>query len=240
VKKMRIPTQVPTKKAWALVVLVLLLGCSKLSKGRATDLLSGYLESNENTLSLDVGRVDARCIYEPDVAKYVHSKEPMTIPGTFVAVKAGYATVTPDGAGFWKVSLTAKGQAVVDSQHSSPVPHTVRNGCDFQTMLLAVARPRLVRVLQVTADDRLAVAQFEWKWVPTELGAALRSDGAVYQSLTETERRELAHLLGARILSSDFPLSLPVPADDMSNYERSKAGFKKHNDGWQLDHVSYE
>ena len=222
----------------AILLVACLLGCSGCSNSKAMDKqtaaaeIKTYLQVDDNTLFIKIGRLGTNCV-ELDSAgrKTKLDLNPASDINTIVAQRAGYATVTPDGKGFWRVALTDQGNAALAAENGKPYAAKAGNGCDYQQVDFVVATPELVGVTDVTADSNAPEADYSWKWKVTDLGKMLRRDGKVFPSLTPLQQAELqTHIHG---LVQFLPI--PVPAGDFIG--SSTAKFQRMIDGWRI-HLS--
>jgi hypothetical protein len=86
-----------------------------------------------------------------------------------IAEQGGYVKETPDGPGFWKVSLTDKGEKALAAGDIKTKPVPARKGCDYQTATFIVGAPELVRITSVVShEDSTEVAYtYSTAWVVT-------------------------------------------------------------------------
>ena len=219
----------------AIVLLGCVLGCSGASSSKLMDKntaaaeIKPYLHSGENALFIKIGRVGSNC-NELDSAgrETKFDFNPTSNINTIVAQRAGYATVTPDGRGFWKVALTEQGSAVLAAANEKPYAPNARNGCDYQQVDFLLATPELVSVTDLTADVNAPEADYMWKWKVTALGEMLRRDGKVFPTLTPLQQAELqTHIHGLVEL-----LPVPAPPEDFIGSGRVK--FQRMVDGWRV------
>ena len=141
----------------AILLIGCFLGCSGASSSKLMDKntaaaeIKPHLQAADNSLFFLIGRVGTDCV-ELDSAGRERKIDlnPTSNINTIVAQRAGYATVTPDGKGFWKVALTEQGSAVLAAANQKPYAPNARNGCDYQQVDFLVATPELVRVTDLT------------------------------------------------------------------------------------------
>lgn len=216
-----------------------LFGCSngKLDKRTAAKELETSLDLWTADVFVDTGLVGLNCSYLDEGKQSAKPIDPLHDVDFIVAVKAGYLTVVPVGPESWKVEFTPKGQQFIASHNARPSTYEGQQGCDFKQWALVVAQPKLVSIVDVASDERLAQAVYDYQWVPTELGRELRAEGQTYAKLTQEERDKLALRINYGIGLFGLKLPIPVPSDDISDAIRTKQAFKKHNDGW---HDSFE
>jgi hypothetical protein len=223
------------RSAWLLVILGLLLGCTKgtLDRETAAEKINTHFSVAQRYLIFYVGRIGSHCSYmEVGGRKDEIDMNPAESIATVVAMKAGYVTVTPDGNGYWKVDLTDKGRAFMTAQHQKLYSHQVQMGCDFEQARFAIAKASVVRVTGVTTGEDSRLVGYQWKWAPTELGIALRENGDLYSKLAPDERvylRENANFLG--FSGPDLPI--PVPPEGTTSLATAK--FNHYDDGWRLE-----
>jgi hypothetical protein len=216
-------------------LLFLGIGCSDGSSSKAMDKstaaaeIKTHLQGAGNTLLLLIGRLGTNCVELDSAGRETkRDLDPTTNINTIVAQRAGYATVTPDGKGFWKVALTDQGNAALAAENGKPYASKAGNGCDYQQVDFVVATPELVSVTDVTADMNAPEADYLWKWNVSELGKMLRRDGKVFSTLTPLQQAELqTHIHG---LVQFLPM--PVPAEDFIG--SSKVTFQRMIDGWRI------
>lgn len=219
----------------AILLIGCLLGCSGgsnsklMDKNTAAAEIKPYLHAGDNVLFFNVGRLGTNCV-ELDSAGRERKVDlnPVSNINTIVAQRAGYATVTPDGKGFWKVALTEQGSAVQAAANGKPYAPNARSGCNYQQVDFLVATPELVNVVDVTADENAPKADYLWKWNVTALGQMLRRDGKVFSTLDPLQQAELqTHIHGLV-----EPLPLPVPPEDFIGHGTVK--FQRMIDGWRV------
>jgi hypothetical protein len=224
-----------TKKGY-FALACLLLGCSngKLDRKIAAKEIQSHFKDNQSTIVVEVGRVSSHCAYvnKRDGKEVTQDLNPETALNAVVAIKAGYVSATPDGADFWKVSLTDKGQRVQDpSWQVSGAYHNQLKGCDYRFSSFPIAHPELVKITGISGDETSPDVDFEWGWTATELGAALREHGAVYAQLTPQQREALSSVIQGDPSPAVFKVPLPVPPEGQTEKESVK--FKKYDDGWR-------
>jgi len=218
-------------KPWYLVLLLCMLpGCSigKLDTQTATQEIQSRFKLNNSSIIITVGRVSEHCIlYTENGVEHERGIKPEQDIDTVVGLKAGYLTVTRDGGDFWKISLTEKGKTAHDSSWSDPTPNT-SNGCDYQDYGFVVARPELVGVTGISGDRNMARVDYQYKWVPTELGQALRKNGAIYSQLTDMQRILLS------VSSHDsYNVKIPRPVPAEGQLQTDTAIFQKRGGRWR-------
>ena len=219
-----------------LFTLLMLAGCSRqmLDDNTASSSIERKLNGKMQEFGVQIGRVGSHCSSSDVGGNSIEfDMNPDKDIEKVVAQKAGYITIAPDGKDYWKVALTSQGQAFIDSEHKQLYSREAQKGCDFMTAQLPVARPVLVKIKQITGDDRSAEATYLWKWTLTDLGAKLRDSGSVYTGLNAQQRKDLSEHLSDAMFG--FPISLPLPSEqDMNKEYEAKAQFKKSDDGWRL------
>ena len=219
-----------TQGLWLALFLCAMLGCShgKLDRNTAAAQISQQLATMGPHDEFEIGRIGSKCAYNPETHEQL-SIDPNHDIGYVLAVKAGYASVVPDGQGDWKTSLTTAGKAANPYEMKSW--HITGKGCDYTKMIIRVAKPVLVRVSGIIQqDDHTAVVDFEWKWELSELAKKLRENGEVYSSMTKEEK----YLANGIFQYYAPPLPVPVPADADSKIQQDKLMFIKYDDGWRL------
>ena len=172
----------------------------------------------------DLGRLGSSCVMISDDG----STWPRLTPSKNAAILAlqslGYATVTPDGPGFWRVELTEKGNALL---HGAPLPGSASKQCNTQVVDFLLGTREVTKVTNITGDEKTATVEYSWKWKTTELGQALRKDGKAYAVLTPDQRKSLTH--HTTLLSPGFP----IPAPEEDDVITGTATFAKFADGWR-------
>lgn len=215
----------------AILLVGCVLGCSGASsklmdKTTAAAEIKPHLQAGDNILFLKIGRLGTDCVELDSAGRETKfDLNPTSNLNTIVAQRAGYATVAPDGKGFWRVALTDQGKAAMKG---TPYASNARKGCDYQQVDFLVATPELVSVTDVTADTNAPEADYSWKWNVTTLGQMLRRDGKVFSTLTPLQQAELqTHIHGLVEL-----VPVPVPAEDFIGYGKVK--FQRMIDGWRI------
>jgi hypothetical protein len=215
-----------------------LCGCSsgRLDKKTAAEHLASALETSSAHLFVETGVVGLHCSYlDDDGTQQDRHDNPNQSPDLVVALRAGYVTADPQGPDSWRISLTPKGQALVNSQHLTPIHLKGQKGCNFDQWYFIIANPKLVNVIDVSSDTRLAEVVYDWQWVPTDVGRALQRNGDLYSKLTENEREALHTRLNLLLKVYGLELPIPVPSEDIANVVRSKKAFKKYDSGWRTE-----
>ena len=97
-----------------------------------------------------------------------------------------------------------------------------------------LASMEIVQVTGISSDQEkgqdIRMAEFQWRWKPTELGEMLRENGSVYQKLTPEQRKELENSV---FNPTDMArVEIPVPPNDAIH--NAVLPFKKYDDGWRL------
>jgi hypothetical protein len=211
----------------AVLMLCLLSGCSSdgLSEGTARKQIESRFANEFAYDFVRLGRVGSHCQMEIDGRKQEEDLSPDKDAGVLVAQMAGYLEVTPDGPGYWQVNLTAKGRnAPNDEAHKYRDYHNNLNGCDYGTYTFAMAHPELVRVKAISRVDDAWVVEFTWKWVTTELGRALQSNGEIYSKLDPQIAAGLKYSIGGHVMKPP----VPVPAEELPDH----LAFKLGTDGY--------
>ncbi len=220
------------------VLLVVLIGCSGGSPNRsfAKKAIQERFNDDLSGIMVQTGRLGAHCLDDDGDGKQVPldltpDKDALTV----VAIQAGYLDVKPDGPDYWQVSLTDKGKKAPSMERLRV--HGYRNtlnGCDYSTYMFAIASMEVVQVTGIASDQENGpdsrMAEFEWRWKPTELGEMLRENGSVYQKLTPEQREKLKF---AVFNPTDLArVEIPVPPDN--DIHNAHLPFKKYDDGWRL------
>jgi hypothetical protein len=215
------------RKAAFLILLAVLAGCSKntLDKKMAAELIQKVYDKDYAAILADMGRLGSSCeMISDDGSSWTQDLTPSKNAAILALQAVGYATVTPDGPGFWKVELTEKGKAL---RHGDLLPGSARKGCENQTVDFLLGTRAVTKVTNITGDEKTATVEYSWKWKTTELAHALRKDGKAYAVLTPDQRKTL----GRRntLLSPGFP----IPAPEEDDVITGTATFAKHEDGWR-------
>jgi hypothetical protein len=216
------------RKLALLALLAVLAGCSKntLDKKMAAELIQKVYDKDYAAIITDVGRLGSSCVMISDDGRSTWTKDlTPSKDATIVALQSlGYATVTPDGPAFWRVELTEKGKAV---PHGVFLPDPTRNACELQNVDFRLGTREVIKVTDITGDEKTATVEYSWKWKTTELGQALRKDGKAYAVLTPDERKSLDRR--NTLLSPRFPIPAPEEGDVITG----TATFAKYADGWR-------
>jgi hypothetical protein len=223
-------------KKWCLLLAGFLLGCSngKLDRKSAAKEIQSHFNDAQSSIVVQIGRVSSHCVHvnQRDGKEVEQDLNPQTSLGTIVAAKVGYVTVAPDGDAFWKVSLTDKGTRAQDpSWQVSGAYHNQLKGCDYRLSAFVVAHPEVSSITGISGEEKEPVVDFEWRWIATELGAALRDNGSVYSQLTPQQRAALTSVIHPEVYTSAIRLPVPVPAD--AQVEKETVRFRKYDDGWR-------
>jgi hypothetical protein len=142
----------------------------------------------------------------------------------------------------WQVSLTEKGAQLAKRMQQEPYAKQVENGCDYQLLSLPLVSREMIGVTGIRREGNKSVAEFRWKWVPTEFGRMLFADSPEYKSLTLEQKERLKYVIQLHseiehpvtgidesILLTDFPIE-PYRVQTTST-----AIFHLYDDGWRLD-----
>jgi hypothetical protein len=215
------------RKGW-LLLLCLLTACSgskMLDNTTAEETIKKLLDKQYYVYSR-VGRIGTDCGTETIEGIQVNSGSKPDL--SEMSSKAmGYITIEPDGANYWKITLTEQGKAAARRE---PYGGTVKNGCDFKQVEFPVANPEFMKIAGITADENNPEVEYLWRWKVTKLGEALRQDGAVYITLTPEQRSKMQKLeiMGGSL--GDVPI--PIPPED--TVVTSVVKFKRYTDGWRM------
>jgi hypothetical protein len=218
---------------WLIILLLTLaqIGCSKKDKlddATAVKAVNSMLDDKAR-IETHIGHVGADCIQF-----YLNGEEAPTDldPGksdfTFIAEQAGYFKETPDGPGFWTVSLTDRGEKAVAAGDIKLKPVPPRKGCDYQQATLILGRTELDKITRITGDEDSTQIDYTYRWRLTDLGRALRQNGAIYKLLDEDQRKSLEKY------SHGFFHMLPIPAPDDSYTDSESVRVKKYPEGWRV------
>lgn len=215
------------RKIVFLVMLAALAGCSSntLGKKMAAELIQKVYDKDYAAILADLGRLGSSCVMiSDDGSTWTQDLTPSKDAAILALQAVGYATVTPDGPGFWRVELTEKGKAL---RHGDPLSGSARKGCESQTVEFLLGTREVTKVTNITGDEKTATVEYSWKWKTTELGQALRKDGKAYAVLTPDQRKSLTH--HTTLLSPGFP----IPAPEEDDVITGTATFAKSADGWR-------
>jgi len=218
---------------WCLALACLLLGCSngQLDRKTAGKAIDARFSDDVSGIMVYVGKVGSHCAsLENDGRQVPEDLTPEKQVEVVVAREAGLLTVTPDGPDYWQLTLTDKGKAAAPDMERLRLHdyHNTLNGCDYRTVMFAVASMEIVKVIGISGEKDTRSVDFEWRWKPTELGVGLRENGSIYQKLGP-EQRKMLHVFN---LTDVAAVHIPVPSDDAIN--RNRLPFKKYDDGWRL------
>jgi hypothetical protein len=146
-------------------LIVLAAGCSgKKDQKTVIDVLNKSMSRDRIMLDLPLGRVGQACANSNIEAKPVPEQAIY-----FAAQKAGFITITPDGAGFWKVELVNPSPQVMEALKTAA--HNTMDGCDSIWFSFSVAYKSVseVRNFQKVDGDQSEV-EFTWKWTLAQWG----------------------------------------------------------------------
>jgi hypothetical protein len=206
------------------------------SKERALrDINTRYLVFGRS-LDFDIGRTGTDCYFPRNGPPFDIGYRPETDLPTIVAVKAGLVSIKTAGKDRWDVTLTDKGNALVNAEGVKPIHHRVGNGCDEYQITFTIARAHVSEVSGPKAEADTYQYTYLWKWEVTPLGAALRQNGDVYSTLTPLQRDQLQELIKVLDGLTEGPvLPVPVPSDADNSPRPGIAVFKKEGDRWVLN-----
>jgi hypothetical protein len=217
-------------KRWCLGLIGLLLGCSvgKLGRSTAAKQIRTHFEHNESVMAVPIGKFGLHCYGKEDLDELSSD-----LLSTVVALKLGYVEGPPSDGLSWTTTLTYKGRRAEDSSwQASDTSHKQFKNCDYRHTAFVVARPDLARVTGISGDEKEPDVDFEWHWVATELGAALRQNGVAYTQLDPLQKATLSSILHAGA-AVNLTVPIPVPAEGETKKETAK--FKKYDDGWRAE-----
>lgn len=214
-----------SKGCWLLLCLLTACSGSKMLDNKtAEERVKFYLNSDKSYFSTEVGRVGADCGTAGSKGhEFSLGVTPSNSDTTRVAEAAGYLSVTPDGAGFWKMELTEKAKADGVAKFGRAF---VQKGCDYKMVDLTIATPELIKVIGVTADENAPEVEYYWRWKATDLGRALQEDGKAYALLSQFDRELMEKY---SIYGHHMPI--PLPPENLAQKDVMK--FKKYTDGWR-------
>ena len=141
-----------------------------MSNAAAAAAIRSSFAKDRQLLLLNIGRVGADCVFNVNGKETHFDWTPEKEISTVTAVAAGYFSVTQDGPGFWKVALTEQGTTAMKAAGEMLGSPETGNGCATQSFELPVARPELVQVTGVTADENEPQVEYTWRWKASDLG----------------------------------------------------------------------
>jgi hypothetical protein len=152
--------------AFLLVALfVLVAGCSgKIDQKALIDVLNKSMNRDRIMLYMPLGRVGQAC------SDLKLESKPIPEQAVYAdAQKAGLISITPDGAGFWKVELLNPSPQIADALKGTS--HNTKDGCDSMWLRFSVAYKAVadVRNIRKVNDDQSEV-EFTWKWTLAPFG----------------------------------------------------------------------
>ncbi len=146
-------------------LIVLAAGCSgKKDQKALIDVLNKSMNRDRIMLDLPLGRVGQACANSNIEAKPVPEQAIY-----FAAQKAGFITITPDGAGFWKVELVNPSPQVTEALKTAA--HNTMDGCDLMRFSFSVAYKSVSEVRNIRkVDGDQSEVEFTWKWTLAQWG----------------------------------------------------------------------
>jgi hypothetical protein len=209
----------------AVLMFCLLSGCSSdLSERTASKEIQSRFDEEVRLDFVEIGRIGSHCQWEQDGKIKDLDITPTKELHLIVAEMGGYISITPDGPGYWQVSLTDKGRKAPNAEQITHHNFQSKlNGCDFKAYTLAVAQPKLVRVLNIKRAEDVWNVSYTWKWEPTDFGRSLQKGGGLYSKLTF----EQIDLLPYNLAGNGMRLPIPVTTDEME----TQAVFKRDMTG---------
>jgi hypothetical protein len=212
-------------------------GCSggSLDRSSAKKAIQERFNDDISGIMVQVGRVGSHCMTEEGGKQLPEDLTPDKVVEIVTAREAGYVSVTSDGTDYWQVKLTDKGKAAPNMERLRVHDyHNTLNGCDYRNIMFSFATMEIVAVTGISSDQGkgadVRMAEFQWRWKPTELGEMLRANGSVYQKLTPDQRTKLRNFVFNP--TDDSRVEIPVPPDDA--VKNAVLPFKKYDDGWRL------
>ena len=173
----------PSRLSVLLLVTIVLLvaGCSgKKDQKAVIDALNKSMNRDRIMLALPLGRVGKAC-----ADSNIESKP---VPEQVIyadAQKAGLITITPDGAGFWKVEWVNPSSQMADFLKKAS--HNTIDGCDSRSFSFSVAYKAVIQIQNVRkVDNNQTEVEFTWKWTLGSFGTKLVS-GLSSQELAELD-----------------------------------------------------
>lgn len=218
-----------------LAILLVVVGCSKgtLDRKIAAEKINQEFSKRRERILVRIGRVGLHCETRSENGKTVDLEWESKYDVAFlIAQAAGYVDISPDGEGFWKISLNDRGQAFVNAYHIVPEAPPASSHCGYQFYSMPLATAQVVAVTGIIPDQNTCQAEVTWNWSLTELGKGLRANGNIYSALTEVQRGGLQDWLYA---NPGPRLPIPAPSDeDMKTLHHDTVQFVKYDDGWRI------
>ena len=146
-------------------LIVLAAGCSgKKDQKALIDVLNKNMNRDRIMLDLPLGRVGHACANPNIEAKPVPEQAIYS-----AAQKAGFITITPDGADFWKVELVNPSPQTAEALKTAA--HNTMDGCDSMSFAFSVAYKAVSEVRNIRkVDDDKSEVEFTWKWTLAQWG----------------------------------------------------------------------
>ena len=216
------------------VLAMLFTACGNdLSRSKAKKEIEDSITFKEPpAIYIEIGTLGEQCI----------PLSPERDKGNLLLRELGILRIEKTGPSLWNVSLTEKGKELFARLQQTPYGGSKEKGCDYQQITLPLATREIIEVTGIQRDGNKSIAEFSWKWAPTEFGRALFEDTAEYKALTPQEKEWLKDKVegGAfvnagiavggvdrSIILTDFPVKAHV--------KLSTATFHLYDDGWRLD-----
>lgn len=219
-----------------LLALLVVAGCSRntLDRQTATEKINQEFNKQRERLPLKIGRVGSHCETRTNDDGKTHDVDlnPTFDTASLIAHAAGFADIVPDGAGFWKISLTDQGRAFANSYHIVPEDPDPSSHCGYKVYSLPLATAQVSEVTGIVPEERVSQVEFNWKWSLTDLGQGLKADGKVYGALDDVHRQSLKDWLWG---NPGPTLPIPVPSDEeLKAPHHETVQFVKYDDGWRV------
>jgi hypothetical protein len=197
---------------------------SDVSREAAGETIDKSLRSKSVVISLEVGRVGAKCAGE---AAEVLNNDPTSDIQFITAQKAGLITIAPDGPNFWKVTLSGVKPEILESVKK--IPHKIANGCDSQTVKFAIARESLVEIVKISqVNDATAEVDFTWKWAPFPPYVKLA------EQLSAAQQKELEGYLSRSVPPTEDTHFSVADISQAAKPNAEQRTLKKSDNGWRL------
>lgn len=191
---------------------LLLCGCSGLSRGEARSILLDSDPDLQKTIIVQIGFLNSHC------------GEPLTSAKYLLLQKAGILNIHSDSSST-EVMTTSKGDDLFKQLGAQRLEDekfklvTGQQTCNIRRWAVPVAIRQIADIKVASTGDDSADVTYSWKWKPNVVGKVFMADSELFRSLTERERQSLG--------DDDFPLDNTLP-------HASKERVAHDNSGWHL------
>jgi hypothetical protein len=195
-----------------------------LSPQTASAAIDKSFQNAAAVMTVELGRVGIQCANkEADVDNFDPTRDIEFI----AAQKAGLLTIQPDGPNYWKVEWADKKPSAAEAL--SKIPHKAANGCDYQKLVLLVAKKSVVDVTNIRRlTDTKAEVEFTWKWAPSHAYIKLPD------SLSAEEQKAFEAYLSSRAPSQGDPQFRVADITENPETHPGKSTLKRAADGWRI------